>query len=181
MRVFSNQINGYNLSTASTLAEVHKIQTTNNYSSTLRTLQRSQISASHQRLLHQHSHADIQGQLPILAGDGWAGGTGGGGWWTPIRELFWSSHQWATSWNICCPIIHHQMSRKTSRQGDGLSGEGCVTRWILKKGVWILKIRFLINQYPTCSRWQFGGKKTRKFLWNYLVKCYSAFGVFLPF
>lgn len=42
----------------------------------IRIPQSAQISASHQQLLHQHLVADTQGQLPISASDGWAGGTG---------------------------------------------------------------------------------------------------------
>lgn len=42
----------------------------------IRIPQSAQISASHQQLLHQHLVADTQGQLPISASDGWAGGAG---------------------------------------------------------------------------------------------------------
>lgn len=42
----------------------------------IRILPSAQISASHQQLLHQHLVADTQGQLPISASDGWAGGAG---------------------------------------------------------------------------------------------------------
>lgn len=42
----------------------------------VRTPRRSQISASHQHLFHQHLVVDTQGQLPLSASDGWAGGAG---------------------------------------------------------------------------------------------------------
>lgn len=30
---------------------------------------------------------------------------------TPIRGLRWDCYQWGTSWNICCQLIHHQVTR----------------------------------------------------------------------
>lgn len=67
---------------------------------------------------------------------GWWGR--GEGQWTPIRCLLRDSYQWATSWNICHPVIHHRTSTEAVRGNDGLSRE------VLGRG-----------RTPDCTFWGF--------------------------
>lgn len=45
----------------------------------------------------------------------------GEGWWTPIRGFLWDCYQWAISWNICRPVIHHQATREAVGAMTGLA------------------------------------------------------------